>query len=104
MTVVFAFAHFNLQSFSLFLPFYSSFPFSQSGIYNTTAVKSMSTCDFLGFTTLDCPTIPERKDPYLHTPWAQAIGNKALRGVNTGGIFVLEYVTACSFSVHYFEF
>jgi len=62
------------------------------GIYNTTAVKEMATCDFRGFTTLRCPTVPDR-DPYqaaLATPWAQKIGNKPFRGVNLGGLFVLE--------------
>jgi hypothetical protein len=57
----------------------------------------MATCDFLGFTTLECPTIPDRQDPYLATPWAKSIGNKPLRGVNTGGIFVLEYVFCLPF-------
>jgi len=40
---------------------------------------------------LGCPTMPERdKDPWKYTPWVKRIGNKPFRGVNTGGLFVLE--------------
>jgi glucan 1,3-beta-glucosidase len=52
----------------------------------------MGTCDFRGFTTLNCPSVPNR-NPYqsaLNTPWAKQIGNKPFRGVNLGGLFVLE--------------
>jgi hypothetical protein len=51
----------------------------------------MATCDFRGFTTLQCPTAKNRDEPYLYVPWASKIGNKPFRGVNTGGVFVLEY-------------
>jgi len=61
------------------------------GVYNTTAVHSTGTCDFRGFTLLECPTKPDRtKSPFLFTPWAKQLNNKPFRGVNLGGIFVLE--------------
>jgi len=61
------------------------------GIYNTTAVHTTSTCDFLGFTILKCPTKKNRTEaPYLYTPWAKKLNNKPFRGVNCGGLFVLE--------------
>jgi len=58
------------------------------GNYNTTAVHGPSTCDFLGFTKLYCGE--ERERPWQNTPWYQRLGNMPFRGVNTGGIFVLE--------------
>jgi len=58
------------------------------GNYNTTAVHGPATCDFLGFTKLFCG--PERESPWMNTPWVQRIGNQPFRGVNTGGVFVLE--------------
>jgi len=61
------------------------------GIYNTTAVHTTSTCDFLGFTVLQCPTKPQRSlNPSQYTPWAKQLNNKPFRGVNLGGVFVLE--------------
>jgi len=58
------------------------------GNYNTTAVHGPSTCDFMGFTKLFCGE--EHEEPWKKTPWVQRIGNKPFRGVNIGGLFVLE--------------
>jgi glucan 1,3-beta-glucosidase len=58
------------------------------GNYNTTAVHGPSTCDFLGFTKLFCGE--DREEPWKKTPWVQRIGNQPFRGVNVGGLFVLE--------------
>jgi glucan 1,3-beta-glucosidase len=58
------------------------------GNYNTTAVHGPSTCDFVGFTKLFCGE--EREDPWKKTPWVARIGNMPFRGVNIGGVFVLE--------------
>jgi glucan 1,3-beta-glucosidase len=58
------------------------------GNYNTTAVHGPSTCDFAGFTRLWCGA--ERDTPYMNTPWYTRLGNMPFRGVNTGGVFVLE--------------
>jgi len=58
------------------------------GVYNTTAVHGPQTCDFLGFTYLFCGQDMEM--PWKTAPWVQKIGNQPLRGVNLGGIFVLE--------------
>jgi len=58
------------------------------GNYNTTAVHGPGTCDFAGFTITDCG--PERRDPYKTAPWADRLKGKPFRGVNTGGVFVLE--------------
>jgi glucan 1,3-beta-glucosidase len=58
------------------------------GNYNTTAVHGPSTCDFVGFTKLYCGE--EREQPWKNTPWYSRIGNMPFRGVNCGGLFVLE--------------
>jgi len=70
------------------------------GIYNTTAVHTTSTCDFLGFTILKCPKLPNRTlNPYLYTPWAEKLKMKPFRGVNMGGVFVLEPWITPNFTV-----
>jgi len=58
------------------------------GNYNTTAVHGPSTCDFVTMTKLYCGA--EREETWKRTPWVQRIGNRPFRGVNTGGLFVLE--------------
>jgi len=58
------------------------------GVYNTTAVKGPGTCDFLGFSYNYCGAA--REAPWRTAPWVKQIGNQPLRGVNTGGVFVLE--------------
>jgi glucan 1,3-beta-glucosidase len=58
------------------------------GNYNTTANKQPNTCDFVTMTLLDCG--PTRYQPWRMTPWVNRIGNKPFRGVNAGGVFVLE--------------
>jgi len=58
------------------------------GIFNTTAEKRPSTCDFFGFSKLYCGE--DYEDPWKKAPWVKKIGDKPLRGVNAGGIFVLE--------------
>jgi len=58
------------------------------GIFNTTAEKRPSTCDFLGFSKLYCGEAYE--DPWKKAPWFEKVGKKPLRGVNAGGLFVLE--------------
>jgi len=58
------------------------------GVYNTTAVHGPSTCDFHGFTRMFCGA--DREEPWRTAPWVQKLNNKPLRGVNAGGIFVLE--------------
>jgi glucan 1,3-beta-glucosidase len=58
------------------------------GNYNTTAVHGPSTCDFQGFTKLFCGV--DHEEPWKKTPWVQRIGNQPFRGVNIGGLFVLE--------------
>eukprot|EP01123_Difflugia_compressa_P007679 TRINITY_DN20_c0_g1_i6.p1 TRINITY_DN20_c0_g1~~TRINITY_DN20_c0_g1_i6.p1 ORF type:complete len:645 (+),score=143.98 TRINITY_DN20_c0_g1_i6:1355-3289(+) len=58
------------------------------GNYNTTAVHGPSTCDFVTMTKLYCGE--DRELPWQKTPWVQRIGNQPFRGVNTGGVFVLE--------------
>jgi glucan 1,3-beta-glucosidase len=63
------------------------------GVFNTTAVKGPNTCDFYGFSKLYCGD--DYEYPWKKAPWAQKIGNKPLRGVNIGGLFVLEpWITA----------
>eukprot|EP01124_Arcella_intermedia_P008937 TRINITY_DN15744_c0_g1_i1.p1 TRINITY_DN15744_c0_g1~~TRINITY_DN15744_c0_g1_i1.p1 ORF type:complete len:581 (-),score=86.44 TRINITY_DN15744_c0_g1_i1:36-1778(-) len=58
------------------------------GNFNTTAVHGPSTCDFYGFTKLYCGE--QREDPYKKAPWAATLNYQPLRGVNIGGLFVLE--------------
>jgi glucan 1,3-beta-glucosidase len=58
------------------------------GNFNTTAVHGTSTCDFATFTKYYCGEA--RDKPWLNTPWASRLNNQPFRGVNTGGIFVLE--------------
>jgi len=59
------------------------------GNYNTTANKQPNTCDFDTFTILQCKGPLNREEPWRYTPWAKKIGGP-FRGVNAGGIFVLE--------------
>jgi len=58
------------------------------GVYNTTAVKAPNTCDFYGFSRLFCGDAYE--NPWKKAPWYEKVGTKPLRGVNLGGLFVLE--------------
>jgi len=58
------------------------------GNYNTTAVHAPGTCDFMTFTVTDCGE--ERREPHKTVAWAERFGGKPIRGVNTGGVFVLE--------------
>jgi hypothetical protein len=58
------------------------------GNFNTTAVHAGGTCDFAGFTTYDCGV--DRRAPYKKAPWAERLLGQPFRGVNAGGVFVLE--------------
>jgi len=63
------------------------------GVFNTTAEKRPNTCDFEGFSRLRCGE--EKEDPWKKAPWYEKLGKKPIRGVNMGGLFVLEpWITA----------
>jgi len=53
------------------------------------AVHGPGTCDFSTFTIGYCGE--DREQPFAKAPWASRIGGKPFRGVNMGGLFVLEY-------------
>ncbi|GAB5358137.1 hypothetical protein AAMO2058_000433000 [Amorphochlora amoebiformis] len=58
------------------------------GVFNTTAGIGPSSCDFKGVAQLWCGE--HRHYPWRFTPWAKLLGNKPIRGVNVGSLFVLE--------------
>eukprot|EP01130_Rhizamoeba_saxonica_P000267 TRINITY_DN10243_c0_g1_i1.p1 TRINITY_DN10243_c0_g1~~TRINITY_DN10243_c0_g1_i1.p1 ORF type:complete len:602 (-),score=179.68 TRINITY_DN10243_c0_g1_i1:62-1813(-) len=58
------------------------------GVYNTTAVKGPQACDFAGLSVLYCGE--DKQEPWKSAPWAEKVGNMPLRGVNAGGLFLLE--------------
>eukprot|EP01129_Flabellula_baltica_P001002 TRINITY_DN10927_c0_g1_i1.p1 TRINITY_DN10927_c0_g1~~TRINITY_DN10927_c0_g1_i1.p1 ORF type:complete len:589 (-),score=108.55 TRINITY_DN10927_c0_g1_i1:36-1802(-) len=58
------------------------------GVYNTTAVKGPNACDFKSFSMLQCGE--DRFEPWRTAPWVEMLGNKPIRGVNMGGLFLLE--------------
>eukprot|EP01006_Ploeotia_vitrea_P041786 TRINITY_DN66573_c8_g1_i1.p1 TRINITY_DN66573_c8_g1~~TRINITY_DN66573_c8_g1_i1.p1 ORF type:complete len:686 (-),score=109.44 TRINITY_DN66573_c8_g1_i1:32-2089(-) len=58
------------------------------GVYNTSIIKSGSTCPFTaGYVQYDCG---EHSPPYMRVAWGPLLGKKPIRGVNMGGLFVLE--------------
>lgn len=57
-------------------------------VFNSSIVKTADTCDFQSLGRLHCGE--EREKPWQRAPWAAKVGNKPLRGVNMGGLFVLE--------------
>uniref|UniRef100_A0A7S2XF99 glucan 1,3-beta-glucosidase n=1 Tax=Lotharella oceanica TaxID=641309 RepID=A0A7S2XF99_9EUKA len=58
------------------------------GVFNTTAGIGPSSCAFQNLAHLWCGE--KRFMPWRRTPWASRLGHKPLRGVNLGGLFVLE--------------
>mmetsp|Transcript_27257 Transcript_27257/g.43854 ORF Transcript_27257/g.43854 Transcript_27257/m.43854 type:complete len:639 (+) Transcript_27257:213-2129(+) len=58
------------------------------GVFNTTAGIGPSSCSFNGMAHLWCGA--SRVDPWKKTPWVGLLGDNPIRGVNVGGLFVLE--------------
>lgn len=58
------------------------------GVFNTTAGIGPASCSFEGVASLYCGE--DRTRPWRFAPWTKLLGNKPIRGVNVGGLFVLE--------------
>jgi len=71
------------------------------GNYNTTAVHAPGTCDFANFALTKCGAA--REAPHKTAPWADKLNGKPFRGVNTGGVFVLEPWITPNFTKWTFE-
>jgi aryl-phospho-beta-D-glucosidase BglC (GH1 family) len=48
--------------------------------------KDPGACDMEAMTSLTC----NKEDPFLTAPWANKLNNNPIRGVNLGGLFILE--------------
>eukprot|EP00823_Brevimastigomonas_motovehiculus_P004881 TRINITY_DN3344_c0_g1_i1.p1 TRINITY_DN3344_c0_g1~~TRINITY_DN3344_c0_g1_i1.p1 ORF type:complete len:664 (-),score=132.58 TRINITY_DN3344_c0_g1_i1:120-2111(-) len=58
------------------------------GVFRSCAGITPSSCSFAGLGYLYCGE--DREQPWKVVPWAQRLHNRPIRGVNIGGLFVLE--------------
>ena len=59
------------------------------GVFNSSIEKHPADCSFDAYGSMSCPkTVKE--EPWRSAPWVKHIGNEPIRGVNIGGLFVLE--------------
>eukprot|EP01065_Artemidia_motanka_P002162 TRINITY_DN1100_c0_g1_i1.p1 TRINITY_DN1100_c0_g1~~TRINITY_DN1100_c0_g1_i1.p1 ORF type:complete len:630 (+),score=232.02 TRINITY_DN1100_c0_g1_i1:67-1956(+) len=59
------------------------------GMFNSSIEKHPADCTFDAYGTMSCPTVYSR-EPWRDAPWVSYLGNEPIRGVNVGGLFVLE--------------
>lgn len=59
------------------------------GMFNSSIEKHPADCTFDAYGSMSCPTVITR-EPWRDAPWVSALGNEPIRGVNIGGLFVLE--------------
>ena len=59
------------------------------GMFNSSIEKHPADCTFDAYGAMSCPTV-RKEEPWKSAPWVQYIDNQPIRGVNIGGLFVLE--------------
>eukprot|EP01063_Lacrimia_lanifica_P032305 TRINITY_DN54_c1_g2_i1.p1 TRINITY_DN54_c1_g2~~TRINITY_DN54_c1_g2_i1.p1 ORF type:complete len:637 (+),score=265.34 TRINITY_DN54_c1_g2_i1:93-2003(+) len=59
------------------------------GVFNSSIEKHPADCTFDAYGAMSCPEI-HKDDAWKTAPWVKYINNEPIRGVNIGGLFVLE--------------
>eukprot|EP01060_Flectonema_neradi_P039067 TRINITY_DN845_c0_g1_i1.p1 TRINITY_DN845_c0_g1~~TRINITY_DN845_c0_g1_i1.p1 ORF type:complete len:633 (+),score=129.61 TRINITY_DN845_c0_g1_i1:56-1954(+) len=59
------------------------------GMFNSSIEKHPADCTFDAYGSMSCPSV-YTKEPWRTAPWVKYINNEPIRGVNIGGLFVLE--------------
>eukprot|EP01062_Namystynia_karyoxenos_P017443 TRINITY_DN1641_c0_g1_i2.p1 TRINITY_DN1641_c0_g1~~TRINITY_DN1641_c0_g1_i2.p1 ORF type:complete len:672 (+),score=306.56 TRINITY_DN1641_c0_g1_i2:124-2016(+) len=59
------------------------------GMFNSSIEKHPADCTFDAYGAMSCPTV-YAKEPWRTAPWVKELNNQPIRGVNIGGLFVLE--------------
>eukprot|EP01059_Diplonema_ambulator_P031155 TRINITY_DN5655_c0_g1_i1.p1 TRINITY_DN5655_c0_g1~~TRINITY_DN5655_c0_g1_i1.p1 ORF type:complete len:635 (+),score=234.61 TRINITY_DN5655_c0_g1_i1:651-2555(+) len=59
------------------------------GMFNSSIEKHPADCSMDAYGSMSCPT-HIKEEPWKNAPWVSYINNQPIRGVNIGGLFVLE--------------
>eukprot|EP00662_Eupelagonemidae_sp_cell21_P026698 gene26698-17521_t len=59
------------------------------GMFNSSIEKHPADCTFDAYGSMSCPSV-HKEEPWKSAPWVDHIGNEPIRGVNIGGLFILE--------------
>eukprot|EP01061_Rhynchopus_euleeides_P017503 TRINITY_DN290_c1_g1_i1.p2 TRINITY_DN290_c1_g1~~TRINITY_DN290_c1_g1_i1.p2 ORF type:complete len:657 (+),score=287.77 TRINITY_DN290_c1_g1_i1:65-1972(+) len=59
------------------------------GMFNSSIEKHPADCTFDAYGSMSCPNV-RKEEPWKTAPWVDYLGHEPIRGVNIGGLFVLE--------------